>query len=76
MDYLHLQTLFGTKAQEEPGFELTKPSTGQDYREYNDKPHKEKKRKHGKDTKALGNSSHSTQPARYQINVKLIARRC
>ena len=25
--------IFGTKAREEPGFELTKPSTGQDYKD-------------------------------------------
>jgi hypothetical protein len=60
---------FRTKAQEESSFELTKPSTGQDYKDYNHEPHKEKE--NGKDTKALGDCSHSTHPARYQINMKL-----
>ena len=34
---VNLYILFRTKAQEEPGFELTKPSTGQDYNEQQSK---------------------------------------
>ena len=55
MGILHF---FRTKAQKEPGFELTKPSTGQDYNS-GLQPHPQLKgrKANGKDTRAPRSSS-------------------